>query len=85
MTKTVHGIVHGKTIELREDLGVAEGQEVEITVRTVAVASVRNPGDGFLRTEGALANDPEWDGIMQEIYEARKQERRPPVSELDER
>ena len=30
MTKTVHGKVHGKTIELDEDPGVAEGQEVEI-------------------------------------------------------
>ena len=33
MTKTLHGKVHGKTIELDEDLGVAEGQEVEIQVR----------------------------------------------------
>jgi hypothetical protein len=29
MTKTIHGKVHGRTIELDEDLGVAEGQEVE--------------------------------------------------------
>ena len=32
MTKTLHGKVHGKTIELDEDLGVAEGQEVEVQV-----------------------------------------------------
>ncbi len=29
MTKTLHGKVHGKTIELDEDPGVAEGQAVE--------------------------------------------------------
>jgi hypothetical protein len=35
MTKTIHGTAHGKTIELDEDLGVAEGQEVEVQVRIV--------------------------------------------------
>ena len=35
MTKTLHGKVHGKTIELEEDLGVAEGQEVEVQVKIV--------------------------------------------------
>jgi hypothetical protein len=35
------------------------------------------PGEGFLRTEGALADDPEWDSIMEEIHQARKVERRP--------
>jgi hypothetical protein len=40
MTKTVHGKVHGKTIELDEDLGVAEGQEVEVQVRILPATSV---------------------------------------------
>ena len=35
MTKTIHGRVHGKTIELDEDLGVADGQEVEVQVKIV--------------------------------------------------
>lgn len=35
MTKTVHGIVHGRTIELDEDLGVVEGQEVEVEVKVI--------------------------------------------------
>ena len=35
MTNTLHGKVHGKTIELDEDLGVAEGQEVEVQVRMI--------------------------------------------------
>ena len=51
MTKTIHGKIHGKTIELDEDLGVAEGQEVEVHVTIVQPA--RKWGDGILRTAGA--------------------------------
>ena len=43
MTKTLHGRVHGKTIELDEDLGVAEGQEVEIQVTIVQTAEPPRP------------------------------------------
>jgi len=75
MTKTIHGKVHGKTIELDEDLGVAEGQEVEVQVKIVG--PVRKWGEGILRTAGALADDPHWDAIMEEIHRARKVERRP--------
>ena len=32
MTKLTHGIVHGKTIELSEDLGLSDGQAVELIV-----------------------------------------------------
>ena len=74
MTKTVHGTVHGKTIELDEDLGVAEGQEVEVQVRVIPPA--RKWGEGILRTAGALVDDPYWDAIMEEIHRARKIERR---------
>ena len=35
MTKTLHGKVHGKTIELEKDLGVVDGQEVEVQVKIV--------------------------------------------------
>ncbi len=38
MTRTLHGRVRGKTIELDEDLGIAEGQEVEVQVKVVAPA-----------------------------------------------
>ena len=43
MTKTLHGKVHGKTIELDEDLGVAEGQEVEVQVKIVQCATPPRP------------------------------------------
>jgi hypothetical protein len=53
-------------------------------VRPIPTSSVRQPGEGFLRTEGALADDTEWDGIMEEIYRARKIERRSQVPPLEE-
>jgi hypothetical protein len=80
MVKNLRGVVHGKTIELAESLGLAEGQEVEVTVKPVP-KSGRQPGEGFLRTEGALADDPYWDGIMEEIYQARKLRRRPQMED----
>jgi hypothetical protein len=81
MTKTLHGKVRGKTIELDEDLEVAEGQEVEVTVRTIPPPPARKPGEGFLRTEGALADDQEWDAIMEEIYQDRKRDTRREILE----
>jgi hypothetical protein len=79
----MHGKIHGRTIELDEDLGVAEGQEVEIQVRVIP--KTNTPGEGFLRTEGALADDEEWDAIMAEIHQARKLERRSPAADLGDR
>ena len=65
MTKTVHGTVHGRMIELDSDLGVADRQAVEVQVRVIP--RQRKWGDGILRCEGALADIPEWDEIMDEI------------------
>jgi hypothetical protein len=81
MTKVVHGNVRGRTIELAEDLGLAEGQEVEVTVRTVPATATPTLGEGLLRTEGALADDPHWDPIMEEVYRERKNDTRPEVPE----
>jgi len=35
MQKTIHGTVHGKTIELDQELGLADGQVVEVQVRLI--------------------------------------------------
>jgi hypothetical protein len=83
MTKIIYGKVHGRTIELDEDLGMAEGQEVEVQVRLLPDTG-RQMGEGFLRTEGALATDTEWDAIMHEVCEARKRDRRPATPDLGE-
>jgi len=83
MVKTIQGTIRGRTIELTEDPGVPDGQAVEVQVRVVPETTGKT-GDGFLRTEGALADDPEWDSIMEEIYQARKLERRTPTPDLGE-
>lgn len=79
MMKTVHGIVHGTTIELTEPLGFPEGQEVEVQVTILARG--KKWGEGISRSAGALADDAEWDGIMEEIQQNRKLDRR---SQLEE-
>ena len=74
MTKKLHGTVHGKTIELDEDPGVADGQEVELQIQ---IATARKWGEGILRSAGGWAEYPEMDDIMEKIYQERKLERRP--------
>jgi hypothetical protein len=74
--KVLRGVVHGNVIELEEDAGILEGEHVEVIVRRVGPRDEK-PGEGFLRTEGALGDDSEWDTIMEEIQQSRKHERRP--------
>jgi len=81
MTRIIHGVVHGNTIELKEHPGVPDGQEVEVVVRVPAPA--RAWGEGIRRSAGALANDPpeEDDKILKEIYEDRKRDTRREIPE----
>jgi hypothetical protein len=76
MIKTFHGKVHGKTIEVEEELGLTEGQEVEVQVKIVA--PTQRSGEGLRRSAGALANEltDEDDRILQGIYEDRKRDTR---------
>lgn len=71
MPKT-QGIIRGRTIELAEDLGVADGQQVEVQVTVVGAPM---PRADISRTAGALADDDEWDAIMDEVHQARKIDR----------
>ena len=72
MTRTVYGKIHGRTIELTEDPGVADGQQVEIIIKTVPPPRAR--GEGLWRCAGAFASDwtEEDDRILEEIYQERK-------------
>ena len=79
LTKIIHGKIHGKTIELDEDLGVADGEAVEVQVKVVPQA--RPWGEGILRSAGGWADHPEMDAIMQQIHQDRKLERRPQMEE----
>jgi hypothetical protein len=77
MIKTAHGKVRGRTIELTEDLGLQDGQDVRVQVTPLPPGPPGAAwGEGLRQCAGALADDPEWDGIMEEIYRGRKLERR---------
>ena len=74
MIKTVHGVIHGRTIELDEDLGVLEGQAVEVQVKMVS--NNLNWGEGIRRSAGGWKDYPEMESIMDKIQRDRKIERR---------
>jgi hypothetical protein len=81
MTKIIHGVVHGKTIELDEDPGVGEGQQVQITIKSLRA---KKPwGEGLRRCAGALANEwtDEDDRILEEIHQDRKRDTRREIPE----
>ena len=79
MNKVMHGVVHGKTIELNENPGIADGQPVEVVV------NFSNPsrpwGEGIRRSAGGWADYPEMDDLMEQIQKDRKIERRKQVTE----
>jgi hypothetical protein len=79
MTKVIQGKVRGRMIELTEDLGLADGQEVELQL-TIPPPS-KKWGEGIRRTAGALADDPQWDADMEEIHRLRKLDRPLPPEE----
>jgi hypothetical protein len=73
MTKIVHGIVHGRTIELDQELGVADGQQVEVAIQIVGTSPATEPwGEGLRRCAGALAGIPGLDEDMEQILAQRK-------------
>lgn len=84
MTKTQHGKVHGSIIQLEQDLGVVDGQEVEVHVSIVRPKKrLPGPPPGWRPGQvssaaGALADSwtPEDDRILEEIYQDRKRETR---------
>jgi hypothetical protein len=56
--KTLKGIVHGKTIELEQEVGLPDGQEVTVTVQSPPrVSQALAPGEGLRRSAGAWSDD----------------------------
>ena len=65
------GVVHGRTIELAEELGLPDGAEVTVAVRPAAGAEVTAPGEGLRRAFGAWADDAE--GLGEYLRRNRQQ------------
>ena len=68
--KLTRGIIHGRRIELSDDLGLTDGQEVE--VRVTIVARPRPWGEGILRSAGGWADYPGMDAVLDQIQQNRK-------------
>ena len=82
MTQVLHGIVHGKTIELAQESGVPDGQAVEVVIRPIRVPPGSEPwGDGLRRSAGSLAGISGLDEDMEQILGERKTARFREVSE----
>ena len=83
MSQVIHGKVHGATIELFRPLEIADGQEVEVTLRTVSDgAKSKHPGEGIRRSAGPLPDDSERDDeLLAEIQQRRRSARSREVAE----
>jgi hypothetical protein len=53
------GIVHGKTIELEQEPGLPEGQQVNVTIQPIVTKQSLPPAQGVLRSAGGWADDPD--------------------------
>ena len=66
MTRVLRGIVHGKTIEVTEDLGMSDGQAVDLLV--APPGSLQPPPEGG----GSRAPAQEATGAAARLGEARR-------------
>jgi hypothetical protein len=70
MVKQIQGVIHGKTIDLDQDPGIAEGQRVDVKVR---VSSTARPwGEGILRSAGIAAEVPGFDEAFEQVQRDRE-------------
>jgi hypothetical protein len=72
MNRIAHGIIHGNTIELNNNPGFQDGQELEIFMKTVD--KNRPESDSIPKSPGAkaLVWTEQDDKILEELYRQRK-------------
>jgi hypothetical protein len=70
MVRQVQGVIHGKTIELDQDLGIAEGQRVDVRVRLSSTS--RQWGEGILRSAGIAADVPGYEEAFEQVQRDRE-------------
>jgi hypothetical protein len=58
MTRVLHGVVHGKIIEVTEDLGMLDGQAVELIVTAAPSSTPFAKGIGSQRSPKKLPGPP---------------------------
>ncbi len=72
MSNVIEGVIHGKTIELAVDPGLKDGQRVRVQVIVRPVADLDAQRAALMRVAGSMADDPEFDAVMEEVADARK-------------
>ena len=74
MTHTVtvlNGVINGRRIDLEQELGLPDGQEIKVTVQPVLP-----PGEGIRQSAGAWADaGEELDAWLEEMQRSRQQHR----------
>ncbi|MGC8643011.1 MAG: hypothetical protein ACP5XB_24395 [Isosphaeraceae bacterium] len=70
MPDAMEGVIHGKTIELTTDPGLAEGQTVRVNVRPLQTSEQTR--EAILRTSGSMANNPDFDSAMAQVESDRR-------------
>jgi hypothetical protein len=83
MPEVVQGVIHGKTIELQADPGIADGMAVEITIRALPVGNSDAKVAAIRRTSGSLAHLPQedWDALDSIVRERQGAGRHRSVAE----
>jgi len=70
MVKQLQGVIHGKTIGLDEDPGIAEGQRVDVEVRISSPAHPR--GECILRSAGIAVDVPGFGEAFEQVQRDRE-------------
>ena len=70
MSRTVPGVIHGRSIELDADPGISDGQRVEVVI--IPAPSPRPWGEGIRRSAGVAADVPGFDEAFGQIQQDRE-------------
>jgi hypothetical protein len=74
------GVIHGRTIELEQELGLPDGQSVTVTVQPSAENQRRlPPGEGIRRSAGGWDDDPEGLDEYLKLLRQQRDQDRPPI------
>jgi hypothetical protein len=72
--QTIVGRIHGRSIVFDGDLGLDEGQLVEVSFHVVDTPCGCGTGGGQKCSADDSADDPLWGAILEEVHRARKLE-----------
>lgn len=72
MIQKTHGTIHGRTIQIADDLGLPDGEQVVLTIAQVESNMQPAWGEGIKRCAGAAANIPEFDAAFEQVSRDRQ-------------